>query len=771
MRAFPKIRAIDRYIVSAVLPYVCMAFAVLSAILLIQQSTRFAEVLGEAEAPLQLALDVLVNLLPGVLIFSIPVAVLVGTATGFGQMGHDSELTAMGAAGVGSLRLIAPAFFLGCALSALTLYVAFDVAPSASQNLRGIALQAALYKLESPVEPKSFYTGIPGKVIYIREGDKQNGEWQKIFMQWKESDGQERLVTARAGRLDFAGDRAELVLEDAVVTTLPAGGAEAIERGAHVTVERSAKMRLRDDRLNFGRDTLTRRIRDREPELDELRWEGLVRRSEAAQEAPRRREAEIALHKRLALGLSPILFAFFGACLGLKVVRGGRSQGILLSLAYMLVYYLLSLAGEQLARAGSVAPVFGAWLPFAFSVGAGGLLLFGRRRVFGNPLGKIILRRKALEGGSKRGPRVRGFSVLGLIDRTVFWSLVRNFLLTLCVLVSIFLIFTASELLRFMVGNHIAASVLSLYLLYLLPYTFIAIMPVVTLLAVLITFALMVRRNEIVAWWSSGQSVFRLILPCVFFATILGAVVWLVQDKVVPVADRRQNALRSLIKTGAIESDAQPGRTWVSSPDSKHLYAYDTVSINGRMSDLAFYTFDDERINLTGVIISPEAYAVAGSGLQVERAEVIDLKGDGASVSHIAKAQVSEGDAYALKDELKLKRPSEYDFATLSSYIKSLKAAGVGAQPLAVALEHRRVEPFFPLVMCLTAAPLALMFGRRGTLVALCVAIGAGLLFLGAMNALQELGSRDLLSAPVAVWSPSILFLAAGIYFLSRART
>jgi lipopolysaccharide export LptBFGC system permease protein LptF len=63
------------------------------------------------------------------------------------------------------------------------------------------------------------------------------------------------------------------------------------------------------------------------------------------------------------------------------------------------------------------------------------------------------------------------------------------------------------------------------------------------------------------------------------------------------------------------------------------------------------------------------------------------------------------------------------------------------------------------------------MFGRRGTLVALCVAIGAGLLFLGAMNALQELGSRDLLSAPVAVWSPSVLFLAAGLYFLSRART
>jgi LPS export ABC transporter permease LptG len=771
LKTFPGIKAVDRYIVSAVLPYVCMAFAVLSAILLIQQSARFAEVLGETEAPLQLAVDVLLNLLPGVLIFSIPVAVLVGTATGFGQMGHDSELTAMGAAGVGSLRLIAPAFFLGCALSALTLYVAFGVAPAASQNLRAVALKAALYKIESPVDPRTFYTGIPGKVIYIRDGDKRSGEWQRIFMEWKEPDGQERLVTARAGRLDFGGERAELVLEDAVVTTLPAGGAEAIEKGAHVTVERSANMRLRDDRLNFGRDSLTRRIQEREPEIDELGWGGLVRRSLNAQDAAHRREAEIALHKRLTLGLSPLLFAFFGACLGLKVVRGGRSQGILLSLAYMLIYYLLSLAGEQLARAGSVAPLIGAWFPFVFSVGAGSLLLLGRRRAFAVPFGGMRLRHRAPGMGVREGSRERAYTVLGLIDRAVFWSLVRNFLLTLSVLVLIFMIFTASELLRFVVGNNVPASVLSLYLLYLLPYTFIAIMPVVTLLSVLITFALMVKRNEVVAWWSSGQSVFRLILPCIFFAAILGAAVWVVQEKVVPGADRRQNALRNLIKTGAIQSDAQPGRTWVTSPDSKHIYAYDTVSIDGRMSDLALYDFDEDRTNLTGVTMAPQAYASAGSGLQAEHVVLVDLKGDGAKVARADRAQVSEGESYALKDELKLKKPSEYDFATLSNYIKALKAGGAGVQPLVVALERRRVEPFFPLVMCLTAAPLALMFGRRGTLVALCVAIGAGLLFLGAMNALQELGSRDLLSAPVAVWSPSVLFLAAGLYFLSRART
>jgi LPS export ABC transporter permease LptG len=764
-----KVRAVDRYVITAVLPYICMAAAVLSIILLIQQSTRFAEILGSTVAPLRLALEVSINLLPGVLMFSIPVAVLVGIATGFSQMGHDSELTAMGAAGIGNLRAIAPALLLGCLLSFLTLYIAFRVGPLASQNLRDIALQAALYKLESPVQPRSFYTGIPGKVIYVREGDKQKGEWGKIFIHWQEPDGQVRLVTARRGRLDFAGDRTELVLDEGVITTLPAGGADAIEKGEHVTIERSASMRLRDDHLNFGRDSLARRIRDREPELDELGWGGLLKKSKTAPSETGRREAEMALYRRLTLSLSPIVFAFFGSCLGLKAVRGGRSQGILYSLAYMLIYYLISLAGEQLGRAGTVAPVFGSWLPFGISVVCGVLLLLGKRRTFINPLSAISLGRVKFEWGRGQVSGKRMFSLLGLIDTSIFWSLARNFLLALCVLIFVFLIFTVSELLRFIAVNNVSTSVVTLYLLYLLPFTFIAVVPVCTLLSVLITFALMLRRNETIAWWSSGQSLFRLILPCIFFAAILGIFVWFVQEKIRPGADRRQNALRNLIRTGAAQTESQSGRIWVSSPDSKRIYAYNSVSVDGQLNNLTLFSFDSELTNLESITISSTAFPVTGPRMQMKEAEVIDLRGQNVTYEHTANLPLREGDIYMLNNELK--NPSEFDVASLSAYINTLKSRGVAVQSLIAALERKRVEPFFPLVMTLIGAPLALMFGRRGTLVALCVAIGAGLLFLGVMNVLQELGTRELLSAPVAVWSPSFLFLAAGIYLLSRAQT
>jgi len=763
-------KALDSYLIKSALPYVLLALAILSAILLIQQTAKFAEVLGSTETPFHLTIQVAASLLPSILIFTLPTSVLVGTATGFGQLGHDSELVAMRAAGVGTFRIIAPLLFLGALLSALTFYVAFAVAPGSAQNLRDIALQAALYNLESPVEPRSFYTGIPGKVVYVREGDQEKGLWGKIFIHWEEEGGEVRLVTARSGRLDFSGEQAELVLDDAVLTTLPAGGVEALARGAHVTIERSANMRLRDDKLNLGRSALTRRMREREPELDELNWSGLLRKSRDAGDPKVRREASITLHRRLTLALSPLIFAFFGAGLGLKVVRGGRSKGVLLSLLSMLVYYLISIAGEQLGRAGSVPPLLGSWLAFGTAVCAAILLMLARHRNFRFSLRSATLKPKSVAGGRGESLTRRGyFSLLGLLDKSIFRSLATNFLLVVSALVAIFLIFTLFELLRFIAINRTGSTVVIRYMLFLLPFACLAVTPVGALLSSLITFALMVKRNEAVAWWSSGQSVFRFILPCLFFSVLLGAGVWLVQDDVMPEANRRQNALRGVIRSGGAQTEAQKGRRWVSSADSRHVYAYNSPGPNGQFGDLFVFNFDPEGLHVESLYLAPAGLTAADAKLELADAELIDFRGGRVAYRHEPSVRIDSEDFQAFNTGLN--RPMEFDFSGLSAYIKALKERGVNVQPLAVVLERRLVEPFLPLVLILVGAPLAFVFGRRGTILSLCVAIGVGLLFLGLMSVTQQVGASGLISTHIAAWSPPALFSAAGLYLLSRSRT
>jgi lipopolysaccharide export system permease protein len=73
--------------------------------------------------------------------------------------------------------------------------------------------------------------------------------------------------------------------------------------------------------------------------------------------------------------------------------------------------------------------------------------------------------------------------------------------------------------------------------------------------------------------------------------------------------------------------------------------------------------------------------------------------------------------------------------------------------------------------MALIGMPLALSFGRKNTIIALCLAIVLGLLFWAATGGFQQMGEYGLLPPIVAAWSPLIIFAAVGLYLLFRART
>jgi lipopolysaccharide export LptBFGC system permease protein LptF len=180
------------------------------------------------------------------------------------------------------------------------------------------------------------------------------------------------------------------------------------------------------------------------------------------------------------------------------------------------------------------------------------------------------------------------------------------------------------------------------------------------------------------------------------------------------------------------------------------------------------FDFDAEMSHLERLLIAPDAYPTS-SALGAGDAEVISFSGSGVAYEHVPVVNLLEADDFnSLYGAAN--RPGEFDSDALSAYIKALKARGVNVQPLTVALEQKRAGPFFPLVMVLTGAPLAFVFGRRGTTSALCLGIGAGLAFQGITSGLQQAGEGGLLSPLIAAWTPSFLFSAVGIYLLTRSQ-
>ena len=102
----------------------------------------------------------------------------------------------------------------------------------------------------------------------------------------------------------------------------------------------------------------------------------------------------------------------------------------------------------------------------------------------------------------------------------------RDFLLYLVMIggafVTLLLVFTLFELLGDILRNGISALVVGEYLLNVTPYfLYYPIAPMSMLLAVLVTFGLLQRSNEITAIKATGISLYRIVIP-VLFASVVG---------------------------------------------------------------------------------------------------------------------------------------------------------------------------------------------------------------------------------------------------------
>ena len=775
---------IPRYIVGAMAPYIALSLLLLTAILIAQQSSRLAEVIIYTDLPMSLLGSIGAALLPGVLTFSIPLATLAGIIVGYSRMGSDSEIIAMRSAGVGSWTMIWPALLIGLVFSGATTYLHLKEAPEAARDLERIALQGALAKLDSPVEPRTFST-LPRYVIYVRDGDKAQGTWGRVFIFAQRRDQTNEIFTARSGRIDSAGEQSELVLTDVLATEFPVGNegqpqeapapmltAASNNGEKSYVVKRFDQLRFS---INTGRADIVQRLNQRDTNADAMDWQELRERTVSGT-VEQQREAARILNRRAALSLAPFVFSLIGVGLGLRVRRGGRSIGVLLSLIVVIVYYLLSLLGESLARVGTVSPNIGPWMATVFIVCVGLLFLLVQRI----PFFRIPWPQRGTRG-TKKTDRERRKSVKvavpfsktlafpNLMDATLLRALAVTFVVCFIALAAIFNIFTLFELWRFIAVTQVGADLVARYLLFLLPLIAVELFPATMLISVLITYALLARRQEVIAWWASGQSVYRLMLPGFFFALLMAGSSWVIQEYVMPGTNLRQDALRARIRGGEARAITRTGRQWLASTDTRRFYSYE-FGADGSLIEPTVYELDADAVHLAQVVSGKSASWIDPTHLKINDTETLALKGmEVERRSHPETVFAGVESAAVFKPTID--KPSQLSARDLDRYLDAAKQRGIDVSAMAVALQRKYAGPFNILIMAFIGMPLAVSFGRKGTVIALCAAVVVGIAYWAVGGGFQQLGNHGLLRPTVAGWSPLLIFAAAGTYFLSRVRT
>jgi lipopolysaccharide export system permease protein len=73
--------------------------------------------------------------------------------------------------------------------------------------------------------------------------------------------------------------------------------------------------------------------------------------------------AEVEWHRKLTLPALIVIFFVIGASLGAIIKKGGLGTPIVISVIFFVIYYVISIPGEKMAKEGTMESVVGMWFP------------------------------------------------------------------------------------------------------------------------------------------------------------------------------------------------------------------------------------------------------------------------------------------------------------------------------------------------------------------------------------------------------------------------
>lgn len=747
------------YLLRVILPYFIFSWLLLSVILFVQQASRFSDIFFNTVLPSNLVWQLTFALVPNVIAFTCPMAALVGVIIGMSKMQGDSELTSARAAGIGNFQITAPVIILGILLSIFAFLINLKGVPFAAGIVRQVALQTALYKLESPIEPGVFNTEINGYTIYVKEGNISEGTWGKIFIYNEDAKANlVRLITAEEGRIDNSDDKSELILQNAVVSTFPLN-----DQNKKFISENVGELRLG---IQTKRKELIEKLSKTEETPEEL---GLNQLAEYAktQEGKLKIEAEILYARRLLLSLTPLIFSILGLNLVLRFSRGGRGFGVFLALVSLVFYYLIALLGEQLARTGVISVFAAGSLPVLAGLFAIGWLYFSNRYFINSWISKINFSFKR----EKRTKLAKGNFYIdlttGILDLDIVINLLKYFVFTIAFLSSIYLIFTAFELWKFAGVIENGFFLLTKYLLYLMPFIYIQLAPSAVMIAILATYIIKSRQNEVVTWTAAGQSVYRLLFPCFALMFFVGLTNWGIQEFLAPGTNRTQDLLRDQMRNNGMLAKKQ-GKFWIARENRIYSFERSAQNSNERIiSNLNIYEFSEKDFTLQDIIKSPNAEWLK---------DKIRFGGDTRKITW-EKTKSFANDISQTELPLKFdafnslaEKPTHLTSSQTRSKIKNSNSE-VEQRRFEVALQKKYTTPILPLIITLFTAPFALSLDKKNRVITIGYAVGFWLLYLGIGNAFEQFGISGYISPEIAIWSPLAIFTIIGLFLMTKIKT
>jgi lipopolysaccharide export system permease protein len=348
-------RTLDRYIFREMVPPFLLSMAVLLLVLFLQKLFRLSDLVVSKGATVASMARVLLYVMPGFLVITIPMSLLFASLTVFARMSADSEITAMKASRISLYAMVRPVFLFSVLAFSLTAATSLILVPGANASLKAYLFNMVKSNAMVGIEPGVFSVSFEGMVIYVDKMDSLNN-MEGVFISDERSTKEPYAIVAKRGKLiaDPQSLNVTLAMQDGTIHTQPRE-----EKSYNLMGFDTAKLFLDINSSIVGKGSPGKGFEDMSSkellqDIRKVRSEGKPTFSQ-----------ETELHKRLSIPFACLIFGLIGAPLGIRKNRSGKSAGFAIALLVFLVYYIILGGATNLAETGSFPPLQAYWIPNA----------------------------------------------------------------------------------------------------------------------------------------------------------------------------------------------------------------------------------------------------------------------------------------------------------------------------------------------------------------------------------------------------------------------
>jgi LPS export ABC transporter permease LptG len=362
-----------------------------------------------------------------------------------------------------------------------------------------------------------------------------------------------------------------------------------------------------------------------------------------------------------------------------------------------------------------------------------------------------------------------------LLDRYVLRSFLEPFLLAIGSFLSLWLVFDLSDHgVDFLKTGASLLQVGTFYLLQL-PQILLLAIPVAILLALLFSCSRMSRTNEIISMLASGRSLGRVLLPLFGMGALLSVGCLALNYRLAPRAEAaKREALSNLrgsnakqnprdLVEGHLFRDRLSNRTWF----------VRRLRPNGSVLEGVQILQQDAQGNIRRKWYAARAvHDPSTKHWTLQRGMIVDVNTEGEvlKIDNFQEQGQRQIDDWAETpwriassrlDPLQLTTPELEEYLRRNGDFTPLQLA-----PFRTTLQDRWALPWSCLVVVFLAAPLSIIYSRRGILQSVGAAILLFFLLLMGRSLFLALGRANRLDPATAAWAPLGLLFLTGLFLL-----